>query len=268
MALATRRMAPELVALGFHLAALIPLLIWVLAAGGITVDGGALAAFVGLGAVGWLSYLTFYTALSIGPISLVSPIVSGYAAFTVLFAVALGGERLAGIEGAAVGLTVAGVVLASTDAHTKAVAAVDARVVKGLGLGVIAMMLFGGFVYGVSYRRPRVGWLPALFLARAFSGLFLLCQVIARRRSIRRPSLTWNVAGIIVLIGFVDTAGYACFSIGVRHAQTAVVATASAPYALVPVVVGVKLLRERPSRAQWLGLAAVGSGLLLLGAAG
>ena len=46
---------------------------------------------------------------------------------------------------------------------------------------------------------------------------------------------------------------------------TSVVATASAPYALVPVAAGVLLLAERPTRAQRVGALLVIGGLALLG---
>jgi drug/metabolite transporter (DMT)-like permease len=64
----------------------------------------------------------------------------------------------------------------------------------------------------------------------------------------------------------VDTGGYVCFNLGVGHAPTAIVAAASAPYALVPIAMGVSLFRERPTRAQWLGVACVLVGVIVLGA--
>jgi uncharacterized membrane protein len=45
-----------------------------------------------------------------------------------------------------------------------------------------------------------------------------------------------------------------------------VVAAASAPYAVVPIVMGVSLFAERPSRAQWAGVALVIAGVIVLGA--
>jgi drug/metabolite transporter (DMT)-like permease len=61
------------------------------------------------------SYLAFYGALRIGPISIVSPIVAGYAAVTVLIAVIVLGERLPALEVTAAVVSLLGVVAASAD---------------------------------------------------------------------------------------------------------------------------------------------------------
>ena len=70
------------------------------------------------------------------------------------------------------------------------------------------------------------------------------------------------------MIGFiaaVDTIGYVAFNFGVRHADTSIVATAAAPYSVVPIVVGVALMDERPTPTQWAGVGLVIAGLVLLG---
>jgi drug/metabolite transporter (DMT)-like permease len=75
------------------------------------------------------------------------------------------------------------------------------------------------------------------------------------------------VTAAVLFIAFVDTAGYASFNLGTEHADTAVVATASAPYSTIPIVAGVALLGERPVPSQWLGIALVIAGLVVLGLA-
>jgi len=42
------------------------------------------------------------------------------------------------------------------------------------------------------------------------------------------------------------------------------VAAAASPYSVVPILMGVFLLAERPARVQWVGIAFVVSGLVLL----
>ena len=52
-----------------------------------------------LGVVAALAYLSFYTALRIGPISVVSPVVAAYGGLTVVLAVLFRGESLAPLQG-------------------------------------------------------------------------------------------------------------------------------------------------------------------------
>jgi drug/metabolite transporter (DMT)-like permease len=264
-ALATRSVGALRVALGFHLAALIPLTVLVLATDALEhVTWGQVPVFVLLGFVGWLSYLAFYGALAIGPISVVSPIVSGYAAVTVVLAVLILSEHLPALETAAVVVTIAGVVVASTDVSRGATATIRRHAARGLGLAVAAFVMFGGYLFGVSYYHNKIGWLAPIFLARGFTALFLLLHA-SRRRALRGPRPSHRLLALISVIAVLDTSGYVFFNIGARHADTSVVATASAPYAVVPILMGFYLLSERPSPNQWLGVAIVISGLILLG---
>jgi len=286
-AVASRGIGALRVVLGFHLAALVPLTALVLGTDALArVSMGQVALFVLVGAIGWVSYLAFYGALEIGPISVLSPVVSGYAAVTALLAVLIAGDHLSALQAIAVGVTIAGAMLASADVREIARAKLERRSALGFLLALAAMALLGAFVFGVSYYRQKIGWLAPIFLARAFATVFVLGHVLAsrgaigsstdraapavagvlaapvRRRAARRPG---RLLAVIVLLGLLDTGGYVCFNLGVGHAAAAIVAAASAPYAVVPIVMGVSLLGERPSGAQWVGIAFVISGVILLG---
>jgi drug/metabolite transporter (DMT)-like permease len=263
-ALASRRTGSFRVVLGFHLAAMVLLTALLVATGeGISdVSGADLAWFAFLGVLGGVSYLAFYRALAIGPISIVSPIVSAYAAVTVVCAVVIGGERLAAGETAAIVVVILGVLLASSDLaqmrHLERVA------LLGILLALATAVVIGAFVYGVAYFSAEYGWLVPIFLARGFSTLFLVLVALRGgewRFPDRSPRLLMTIAGIAI----VDTLGYVAFNFGVRHADTSVVATAAAPYAVVPIVAGVFLLHERPRSTQWAGIGLVIAGLVLLG---
>ena len=254
------------IVLGFHLASMVPLTILVLATGALSnVKADQLPLFVVLGAVGWLSYLAFYGALSIGPISVLSPIVSGYAAVTVLFAVAISGEVLSTGEIVAVVAVIAGAMVASANVREIAHATIDRRTGRGFVLALIAMALLGGFVFGVSYYHRSLGWLAPIFLARGFTTLFLLAHVGLRSGGIGRSTLPRALLPTFALLALLDTGGYVFFNLGANHAATSVVATASAPYAVVPIVMGVWLLTERPTPVQWSGVALIIGGLITLG---
>lgn len=260
-----RRVGTLGVVLGFHLAATALLAVLAVATGALDgVSWPDVPFFVLVGALGWGSYLAFYRALAIGPISIVSPIVSGYAAVTVVLAVAVLGERLSALASTAVALSLLGVVIASADVgqilrsrHAGAL---------GLALAVVAMLLIGGFVFGVAYRAGELGWLAPVFLARGFSMLFLLAQA-GYGRSLRLPVRSPRLDAAIGLVAVLDTAGYVSFNLGARRGETAIVAAASAPYAVIPILMGVLLFHERPRPTQWAGVALVLGGLVLLGLA-
>jgi drug/metabolite transporter (DMT)-like permease len=299
-ALASREIGALRVVVGFHLFALIPLTVLALATDGLAkVTVHQLVFFVGLGAVGWVSYLAFYGALAIGPISVLSPIVSGYAAITVLLAVVVAGNTLSGPQSAAVGITIVGAMLASADVRAIVHTKLRRRSVLGFVLALCAMALLGGFVFGVSYYRAQIGWLAPIFLARGFAAVFLLAHVLAGGRA-EPPASDENempeidmitagagplaagavsvpngprsarrgrtLLGLLVLLALLDTGGYVFFNVGVGHASAAIVAAASAPYAVVPIVMGVSLFEERPTGAQWVGVACVIAGVIVLGA--
>jgi drug/metabolite transporter (DMT)-like permease len=260
--LAARRTGARRTVLCFHLIATLALALVVLTAGDLAgVSGRQLLALLLLGGLGAASYLAYYRALAVGPISIVSPIVSGYAAVTVILAVLLLGERLNGGQTVAVAVSMAGVLLASTDLgqlrRTRRVA------LTGVVLAVVSMLWIGGFVFGLSYYTQELGWLVPIFLGRAFACLFLLAGAV---RGAQWPfsGVSPRLVGLLALVGLLDTLGYVAFNVGVQHADTALVATASAPYAAIPVIMGVALLRERPALNQWAGVAAVFTGVVLL----
>lgn len=253
------------IVLGFHLAAMIPLSILVLATGALgNVKADQLPVFVLIGAVGWLSYLAFYGALAIGPISVLSPIVSGYAAVTVLFAVAISGEVLSAGEIVAVLAVIGGAMVASANVRDIRRTHLGPHAARGFLLALLAMLLLGGFVFGVSYYHASDGWLAPIFLARGFATLFILAHVTIADGG-KLPRLPRAMFSTFALLAVVDTGGYVFFNVGTEHAATSVVATASAPYSVVPIIMGVWLLHERPTGVQWLGVALIIAGLITLG---
>jgi drug/metabolite transporter (DMT)-like permease len=264
-ALAGRRIGSLPVVLGFHVLATLMLGALVLSTGSLSEVGASDLPFFALVALlGWGSYACFYRALAIGPISLLSPIVSGYAAVTVLLAVVFLGERLSGAETLAIVVSFAGVALASAD--VRQLFSLERADAHGLVFALAAMVLLGAFVLGVSARADELGWLAPVFLAR-FGSTILVALTTIRGGRWRFPDRSGRVVGALALLALLDTAGYVSFNLGVRHDDTAIVAAASAPYAVIPVVAGVALLRERPTPVQWAGVGLVIVGLVLLGLA-
>lgn len=261
--LASRRTGAFRAVLGFHVVSTLGLAVAVYAGGGVsgwTLEQGLV--LLALGAVGWTFYLSFYRALEIGPISVVSPIVSGYGVVMVILAVLVLDERPTAGQIVAVVVAFGGVILASSDPslfHSE-----QRRQATGIVLAIVATVAAGGYVFGISYYSPELGWLVPIFLGRVSTTLLLVLTALPGRRW-RFPELPLGLAGLIVAIAVLDTAGFVSFNVGVRNAETSVVATAAAPYAIVPIVLGVLTMHERPRPFQWAGIVLVLLGLVLLG---
>jgi drug/metabolite transporter (DMT)-like permease len=265
-ALASREVGALRGVLGFHVVAVVLLGIAVVATSDLGRAGGEQILVLALvGAVGAVAYLAFYRALAIGPISIVSPVVSGYAATTVVLALIVLDETLSVLEAGAVVLAVGGVMLASSDLAS--VRMRDSARPQGVLLAILAMVTLGGFVFGLAYYADDLGWLLPIFLGRA-STLVVLAAALAGDLRGSPRLVTARLLPVIVLLALLDTGGYVAFNVGTGHADTAIVAGAAAPYAVVPIVLGVLLLEERPAALQWVGIVLVLVSVATLGLVG
>ncbi len=266
-ALASRRVGALRVVLAAHVVAMIVLTPLMVALDGFAaLTWRDVVPFVGVGALGWLSYLSLYAALAIGPVAVVSPIVSGSAAVAVLLAVVVIGERLSLAATIAIAITILGVALASADIRQVLSGALQRSAAAGFMLAVCATVLFGAFVFSLAYYQEALGWLVPIFLGRGFATLFLLVHAIAADKlpfPERTPALLW----MVTLIALVDTGGFVLFNLGAGVGDAAVVAAASSPYSLVTIALGVIFLAERPTAVQWLGVGLVIVGIVGLGVA-
>jgi drug/metabolite transporter (DMT)-like permease len=223
------------------------------------------AVLVGLAGTG--AYLSFFTALRIGPLSVVSPITAAYGGLTVILAVIFRGESLTGGQALGAAVATGGVILAGLvfDDGLR-----SARLVgRGVLFAIGALVLFAVMTVGSAGPINEVGWLPILLLSRASSATAAVVLLAVARGAGRRfgPLLeaplpaagrAWALGG---LAGLLDVVGLVSFGIGLERAETWLVGLASSFGPAVAVLVAVAFLGERLRPTQWLGLVAIGLGL-------
>ena len=231
---------------------------------------GAVAMMAG--SIAAIAYVTFFTALRIGPVSVVSPVVAAYGGVTVVLAVVLRGETLTPLQASGAALVTVGVIL------TGLVADGGWRSARLVGPGVVfatvAMLCFAALTIGLAGPIRHAGWLPVLFASRIAnaSTVWIVLAVVLASRSKRvepllagRPDLPTSRSRAIaaaVLGGCLDIAGFVAFAIGLELAPTWIVGLASSFGPVVSVFVAVALWRERLRPNQWLGLAGLALGLV------
>jgi drug/metabolite transporter (DMT)-like permease len=242
-------------------------LLWLVTTPGWGLPVRDVAILLGSGCFAGIAYFTAYRGLELGPVALVSPIASAFAAVTVLLAVVVLDESLGPILLSGVVLTIVGVVLASTDLRRFEVEAKRHR--RGLPYAFAAMVGFGVAAFVSGSLAKDYGWLPPVALSRVGSVILITAVTLAmrgrEREGLRRISP--RNLGIAAAAGVTDIIGVVAYSRGSELGLISIVAAVSATFTLIPVAGGILLFSERPAPNQLVGLVLVIGGLATLGAA-
>jgi len=263
-ALSARRVGAVRTAFGMQATGLVSFAIALFAFGGWpALEPGEVPYALALGVLGVVSITALYRALALGPVAVVAPVVASYVAVTVLLVVVFLGERLTGPQLAAATLTFVGVVLTSTDGRR--LRATLGRPVPGVRIGLIATVGFGlwGAVFAAATR--AYPWPAMILLLRMTSvvvvGVFVLARGFDLRAFRDRRALALATA-----VGVLDTFANALFALGIGSGYASITATGSGAYPIIPAVLGVVALGERPAPTQYLGIVVLVCGLAALGA--
>ena len=240
-------------------------------------DPGSVAVALACGLFACIAYVGFFTALKIGPISVVSPTVSAYGGLTVLLAVIVRGETLTPVQALGAAISTVGVVLVGLNFDG------GMRGLKVVGPGVlfalVALFGFAGLTVVIADPIREIGWLPALIAARSANAVLsagLLFVALARpvgwtERFVKPNApvtgaapLRWPIA-IVVLAGLFDVVGLVSYAIGLEVSLVWLVGLASSFGPVVAVLVAVLFLGERPRPVQWLGMIGIVVGIILIG---
>jgi drug/metabolite transporter (DMT)-like permease len=223
------------------------------------------ALLVGNGLIASVAYYSLYKGLELGPIALVSPIVSAYAAFTIVLAVVFLNEAIGGAEFLGMLVTFGGVALASTDLR----AFRSGRAMHGPGVrfGLVSMLAFGASTFLIARLARDLGWWLPVTISRLTTTTALLVGSALLRRETSFQKVDARSFLECAVIGVADVGGLILYARGSQLGLVSIVAAASAAYAVIPVIGGVVVFRERPVMNQIVGIVVVFVGLLLLGLA-
>jgi drug/metabolite transporter (DMT)-like permease len=218
-----------------------------LAATGLELDGRALAFGLLAGLGGGAGLALFYRALSVGTMSIVSPISACGA--LVPFGLALAtGDRPAALVLLGALVALAGAVIASAEEHRSD----EASRREAALLAVGAACLLGLFVYFIGVAGRDGETLSALFGARVGSLTVLTGWVVATRSPIR---LDRSALPAVVGIGLMDTFANGLFVLASARGFLSIVSVLGSLYPIATILAAYLFLHERISRTQKAGVA-------------
>jgi len=224
---------------------------------------GLAGFFVGLELV--LGTILLYHALTLGPLLIVAPISSSYAAVTAVLSL-LSGERPATTQIVGMVVTLIGVVLAAITANEESQPDPNRDRRKGLPLGVIfalgAAVAWGVGVWLVGGVVSALGSSPTVFVLRASGMASVVVFFLATNRSfLPRSRASWRW---LLPIGVLDTAANLSLSIGLLSSLTSIVSVMSSLYGVVTVILGYVIAGERVTRIQQVGIVVTFIGVALV----
>ena len=228
---------------------------------GVRGDLGARSFVLGVlgGVGGGIGLAAFYKALSLGTMSVVSPIAACSA--VVPFVVSLAtGERPAVIAVAGAMLALAGAVLASVEERRSA----SPERARAIVLAVATAGALGLFVYFLGLGSREGDVLSTLVGARVGSLGILVLLAVGRRATLRLPAGSlWAVAAV----GLADVSANALFAFASGHGLLALVSVLGSLYPVMTLFLAHVFLHERLTRAQQAGVAIALAGVIAIAAA-
>jgi drug/metabolite transporter (DMT)-like permease len=224
------------------------------------VAGKALdARAVALGALGGVfsgvGVITYYRALSIGTMSIVSPIAACGAIVTLGVALAAG-ERPSSLALAGVVIALTGAVLASFQEHARGGASREAVV-----LAVATACMFGFQLYFLGRASDDGGPVSAIFGARAVSALMLAILVISLRRRVdvsRAP-----LVAAILLTGVLVALANTLYGLAAERGLVSIASVLASLYPVTTLFLARFVLHERLNRVQLVGVVVALAGVAI-----
>jgi uncharacterized membrane protein len=253
----TRRLPTFAVTIISQSAGFVVLLVAVAARG--EVGGRSLALGLLAGAGGGVGLAAFYRALSLGTMSVVSPLVACGA--VVPFAISLAtGERPAAIALAGAAAALGGAVLASAEERRSE----SRERGQAVLLAVAAALALGLFVYFLGLGSREGDALSTLVGARVGSLAFLVLAAGATRATVRIPR---GALLPVAAVGIADVSANVLFAYASGHGLLALVAVLGSLYPVVTVLLAHVVLGERLTATQKAGVGVALAGVCAIAAA-
>jgi len=245
--------------------------------------------------------LALYRSFELGKMAVVAPLSASYPALTVLL-LFFSGERLTALRAAGVALVIAGVICvargessASESAaaecppessslvgqihplqerpnHSGSQVSANGDVAgrsahalsNGVGWAILSALGFGILFWLLGTRVvPAVGFAATVWMIRLTSSVLTAGVIFFLRQAIARPRSA-PVLGLLLAMGALHTAAFVLNNRGMQLDQISVVSVLASLYGAVTVLLAAAFLRERLSRWQWVGIAAIFTGIVTI----
>lgn len=220
-------------------------------------------AILFFGCLDFIAYLTLYKAYEIGKLSIIAPIVSGYAVVTLIVSAVFFGEPFTPAKIVMLILVIIGILLMSVDLAELRNGFSKNDLAKGVPHALFLLIFYGIYIPIWDKFIDDKNWVIVSTSVRLAS---VVIAVIAFK-GIRRINLKIESKRLILLViavGLFEAVGTAGFNWGLSNSlDTSVTAALASAYPLVVLVGAYTFLQERIAPNQYLGMILIVTGVVL-----
>jgi drug/metabolite transporter (DMT)-like permease len=211
---------------------------------------GSLAGVVGM--------YSFYQALALGPMGIVSPLVALAVVIPVGFALLMLGETPTGLQIAGILTAITGVLLASGPELT------GAESVKPLVYSAVALVFFGIMFITIA-EGSRTSALMTMTGMRATSMVLIVIALLVFRSA---GGITVRDLPVLAVVGLVDAAANVTYGVATTMGMLSTTAVLGSLYPVATALLAAIILKERLRPVQYAGVAVTMLGVVLVSSGG
>jgi len=208
------------------------------------------------------AYLSFYRGLAKGQVSMVSSIGASWGLLAAILGVVFLKEVLKTNQLIAIIFIALGIVLVSINLK-ELISNKKLKLLVGVKEGLMAMVCWGVALFLLASLTKVLGWFLPAFLFRLFLLIFLSVFIFFSKKKFvpGKIKFPW---GLLLLIGIFDMGAFFTFSLGTSGSLASIVAPIGSAYALVTIILAKIFLKEKIKTNQYVGIAGIIFGLILI----
>ena len=212
-----------------------------------------------LGVINALATIVLYKGFEVGRLSVVSPIASCSPVVTVLLAVVFLGETLTREHVLGISFVMIGIVLVSIQRGQENM---PRKLGRGVVYAILFMVLGGSVLFGLKPVSHLLGVYVPVLLMRWVGVPVIALAFLAWKP---KGAIRLNALSFIFAVAVFDTFANVIYNVGVSVGAVSVVSTLGGLFSAVTVLLAWAVLKERISRHQIFGFAAIVAGITILG---
>lgn len=207
--------------------------------------------------LGFSGLFLYFKGIDTGAISVVAPITAASPVIAVILSLLFLGEILSGMQFAAIGIIIAGSITVSLVTNKRRIKKPE----KAVMYAAAASVVWGVMAVLLAFVLDSVGWFMYIVIGRLFGIIALAALLSSGKINVRtsRKGFAYAFIGTVF-----DFGGFVAFVIGLSIVNASIITPVAMAFPALVVILAAIILKERMYAYQYVAIAFVVAGLVIL----